>query len=381
MLARLAQRGAGVFARRSEETARLATRSTCGARLEFKMGKAQTAMDETDDKGKFVRTESKFRNWIKADGEFPPAKDRYAVYFSYACPWASRVYAVRNLLGLQDVIQMIPVMPIMERTRPDDDDDKHIGWVFSEERPDVLHGCKTIRDVYERVDKSGNNTKFTVPILFDKQEDKIVSNESAEIIRMLKEFDEFADKSAPLAGVDLYPKELQKDIDAVNDSFYNQFNNGVYRSGFAKSQEAYNEAVHEVWEALDDAEAILSKQRYIAGDGTRFTEADIRLFVTAVRFDEIYASHFKCIRRISETCPNLFEYTKEILQMPGILETVEIDDAKTHYTCSHKNINPFSIIPISPFKFNSDKEFPECWYDVHYNTPHNREEKFPLKSN
>ncbi|GBG28836.1 Glutathione S-transferase omega-like 2 [Hondaea fermentalgiana] len=340
--------------------------------------KAVTAMDEMSKDGKFQRTESQYRAWVKADGstDFPAEKDRYVIYYSWACPWACRTLAVRALLGLQDVIETIAVEPIMARTKPDDPEDQHIGWWFSDKRPDTINGCKHIRELYEKVDPQGKTTKFTVPVLFDKKQNKIVSNESSEIIRMLKEFNEFADKSAPFAGVDLYPEDLKKEIDAVNEWVYPMYNNGVYRSGFATSQEAYNEAVKEVWEALDRAEKILSEQRYLAGD--RFTEADVRFFVTSVRFDEIYASHFKCTRRISESCPHVFEHLKEILQMPGVRDTVDIDDARTHYTCSHKKINPFSIIPISPFQAFSDKDFPECWYEVHMK-PHNRDEKFPVK--
>ncbi|GBG31604.1 Glutathione S-transferase omega-like 2 [Hondaea fermentalgiana] len=335
--------------------------------------KAKEGWVTTGEKGDFKRAESVFRNWIKADGstEFPVEKDRYVVYISYACPWASRVYAAINLLGLRDVFEIIPVEDVFQRTRPDDPDDEHKGWVFSERRPDTLLGTSTIREIYELQDPDVE-TRYTVPIVFDKKQKRIVSNESAEILRMINsEFGSLRDKdSGPLAEIDLYPEDLREAIDEVNAWVYPQLNNGVYRCGFAVKQEAYDEAVSDVWDALDKAEAILARQRYMTGD--RFTEADLRLFVTCIRYDEIYAEHFKCTRRIADTCPNLWGFTREIYQMPGIKETVVLDACSNHYRKSHPTINPHGIIPISYFRIKSSKPFPECAYEA-FSAPHGRD--------
>jgi len=332
-------------------------------------GKAKTAMDEVDADGNFQRTDALFRNWIEKGGEFPPAKDRYILYISWACPWASRCMAVRALLGLQEVIKAFPVEAVMQRTRPDDPNDEHIGWWFSESRPEPVYGCKTIRELYEKHDEKGTTTKFSVPVLFDTEKKKIVSNESSEIIRMLKEFEEFADPKAPFFGVDLYPKELQKEIDEMNDLVYNPINNGVYRCGFSTKQSAYEKAAKELIEHMEKVEDILSKQRYLVGDS--FTEADVRLAMTLFRFTEIYTCHFKCIVRL-EDFPNMLGFTRELFQMDGVKETVDIADAKTHYYKSHAKQNSYGIIPISPYERPGSQTFPQCYYNFMMQ-PHGRD--------
>mmetsp|Transcript_2979 Transcript_2979/g.5029 ORF Transcript_2979/g.5029 Transcript_2979/m.5029 type:complete len:344 (+) Transcript_2979:166-1197(+) len=303
-------------------------------------GKAQSAMEEVSKNGAFVRTDATFRNWIKADGstEFAPEKGRYHLVVCLACPWASRCLAVRKIKGLDDVIGVTATKPIFDRTS---DKDKHTGWIFEED--DQFLGARTVRELYEG--QEGQSSKFTVPILYDLKTDKFVSNESSEIIRMLNsEFNEFATKNKDL---DLYPESNRDKIDEVNEWVYPMINNGVYRSGFAQSQEAYDEAVDEVFEGLDTAEEILSNQTFIASDD-KISEADIRLFVTLVRFDEVYHGHFKCNKKRIEDYPNLSNYTRHIYQMDGIADTVDMFHIKEHYHRSHPSINPFGIVPKGP---------------------------------
>ena len=303
------------------------------------------------------------------DVRFPAAGGgRYHLYVAYACPWAHRTLMVRALKGLEDAITVTIVHPIWRRTRPDITDDMHTGWFFGttavgdetltnadgnggpfptaypKNQPDPNGAAISIRDVYERaaLDTADGQTGgvYSVPILWDTQQNTIVSNESSEIIRMLNsEFNAFSKNP----DLDLYPPELRDTIDEVNDWVYPSINNGVYRCGFAKSQTAYDEAIAALTKAFDRVEQILQQQRYIAGN--RFTEADVRLFVTLLRFDEVYTVYFKCNTRSVEYSDAMLNYCREIYQMPGVKETVDMEQIKTHYYASHPKLNYYSIIP------------------------------------
>jgi len=293
--------------------------------------------------GRFVRKDSAFRNWITADGSAGPTGEggfkaepgRYHLYVSLACPWAHRALIFRALKGLQAMIDVSVVSPFM----------RDQGWTFHNDFPgvvaDPLHGAEFAHQVYSKADPTYTG-RVTVPILWDKQTGRIVSNESSEIIRM---FNSAFDGVGATPG-DFYPADLRAEIDAVNAPIYNTVNNGVYKSGFATSQEAYEEAVTALFATLDDLEERLSGRRYLAGD--RITEADWRLFTTLVRFDPVYVGHFKCnIRRIVDY-PNLWAYTRELYQVPGVAETVNMDHIKTHYYASHETVNPTGIVPVGP---------------------------------
>lgn len=320
---------------------------------------ARTAVDETANSGAFVRSPSAFRSFISKDqgSTFLPESGRYHLYISYACPWACRCLSFVMLKGLDKAISFTSVKPKWERTK---ESDTHMGWVFpvsnmeeSGAEPDPLHGAKTIRDLYELA-SANYSGKYTVPVLWDKKLQTIVSNESSEIIRMLNsEFNDIAENG----DLDLYPHDLRTQIDEVNEWIYDRINNGVYRCGFATKQEPYDEAVGKLYEALDKCEEILAKQRYLSGSS--LTEADIRLFVTLIRFDEVYAVHFKCNKKLLREYPNLFNYTKEIFQIPGMSSTVNMDHIKKHYYGSHPSINPHGIIPQGP--------------NIDYSSPHDRE--------
>eukprot|EP00511_Aplanochytrium_stocchinoi_P008453 CAMPEP_0204857370 /NCGR_PEP_ID=MMETSP1347-20130617/20634_1 /ASSEMBLY_ACC=CAM_ASM_000690 /TAXON_ID=215587 /ORGANISM="Aplanochytrium stocchinoi, Strain GSBS06" /LENGTH=342 /DNA_ID=CAMNT_0052004747 /DNA_START=192 /DNA_END=1220 /DNA_ORIENTATION=- len=311
---------------------------------------AHTAMDEVSHDGTFVRTETVFRNKISNEqgSKFPAEKGRYHLYVSYACPWASRCLAVRALKGLEDVISLSVVSAVFAKTKPEDEADTHKGWVFvrkdeeADAIPDTVMGAKTIRELYEL----NNDTlgKYTVPILFDKKQKVIVNNESAEIIRILNcEFNGYAKNP----DVDLYPEALRKKIDETNEWVYPHINNGVYRCGFAQKQKAYDIAVKGLFEHLEKAEKILSDQRYLTSN-TQITEADIRFFVTIVRFDEVYHGHFKCNKKKISDYPAITGHMREIYQLPGMAETVNMTHIKEHYHRSHPTINPFGIVPIGP---------------------------------
>ena len=292
--------------------------------------------------GKFVRTTTQFRSWITKDGSAGPTgssgfkaeSDRYHLYISLACPWASRTLIMRALKGLEEHISISVVNPFML---------EH-GWTF-EQADGVIADSELHSDYLYQVylaaqpDYSG---RVTVPVLWDKKTKTIVNNESAEIMRMLNTaFNDITGNTT-----DYYPKELQADIDAMNDFVYPNINNGVYKAGFATSQAVYEEEVKNLFAALDKLETLLSFQNYLIGN--RFTEADIRLFTTLVRFDSVYYGHFKCnIRRLLDY-PNLWNYTKGIYNMPGIAATVNFDHIKKHYYGSHKTINPTGIIPAGP---------------------------------
>jgi glutathionyl-hydroquinone reductase len=289
-----------------------------------------------DEQGRFQRNPTTFRNQITADGGsgFPAVSDRYHLYVSYACPWAHRTLIMRQLKGLTDAISISAVDPLMAED----------GWEFSDFSgtiPDTVNHTKYLRDVYALADPNYTG-RVTVPILWDKETSTIVNNESREIIRMFDtEFAEIAKNN-----IDLYPQELQTKIDQAIADIYNPINNGVYRAGFARSQEAYTEAVTELFTALDYWEGILANQTYLCGDS--LTEADICLFTTLFRFDAVYYVHFKCNLRHIWDYPNLWNYLKRIYQYPGVKETCNLEHIKLHYYQSHPHINPSGIVPKGP---------------------------------
>jgi len=309
--------------------------------------------DTKSTQGRFERSKSQFRNWVTADGSAGPTGEggfkaepgRYHLYVSYACPWAHRTLIFRALKKLEDVISVSVVDYLMVEE----------GWTFygtTGSTGDALYGSKRLHEIYTRADPTYSG-RVTVPVLWDKQRETIVSNESSEIIRMLNSaFDAFGD-----ASLDLYPEALRGEIDTLNEFVYPNINNGVYRAGFATSQEAYEEAVGQVFAALHTLEEKLSKSRYMAGSS--LTEADWRLFTTLLRFDPVYVGHFKCnLRRIADY-PNLWNYTKELYQAPGVASTVNMEHIKGHYYCSHKTINPTGIVPLGP--------------EIDFSAPHDRD--------
>lgn len=305
----------------------------------------------TNAKGEFIRSTSKFRNWIRDDpsAEHPAEANRYHLYVSWACPWAHRTLAVLKLKGLNDVISFSVVDSLLEM-------EKGCGWAFGENYPDPHHPTFThLKDVY-KLNEPNYSDRVTVPVLFDLKAQKIVNNESSEIIRMLNsEFNKFARHP----GLNLYPEHLHSRIDELNEQVYPKLNNGVYRAGLAKSQEAYEAAFQDVFSMLDTLETILSKQRYLI-DSNQITEADIRAWVTLLRFDPVYFTHFKCNKKmISKDYPNIYGFVREICQMDGIKETVNLYEIKKHYYASHLMINPTGIIPLGP--------------DIDYEIPHGRD--------
>lgn len=308
--------------------------------------------DTKKNDGRFVRKESQFRNWITADGAAGPSGiagfkaevGRYHLYVSHACPWAHRTMIFRALKGLEDMISISVVHWFMAED----------GWTFEEGEgaiADTINSSQFMHQVYTAA-KSDYSGRVTVPALWDKQTNTIVSNESLEIIRMFNSaFDDIGAKAG-----DYYPEPLQDEIDSLNDRIYGSINNGVYKSGFATTQEAYEEAVHPLFDTLDWLEQKLENQRYLTG--TSITEADWRLFTTLVRFDPVYVGHFKCnIRRIIDYT-NLSNYVRDLYQQPGVAETVHMDHIKKHYYTSHETINPSRVVPVGP--------------DVDFFTPHNR---------
>ncbi|MEM9470311.1 MAG: glutathione S-transferase family protein [Pseudomonadota bacterium] len=284
--------------------------------------------------GSFKRSETSFRNWITADGEFPAQAGRYHLYVSLACPWAHRTLIMRSLKGLEDQIPVSVVNWFMGED----------GWSFENGDgvvADPVFGAGHMSDVYAAA-KPDYTGRVTVPVLLDTETRQIVSNESAEIIRM---FNSAFDQVGARPG-DYYPQELRDEIDRVNARIYDTVNNGVYKSGFARSQQAYEAAVLPLFDTLDWMEDILSRQHWLAGD--RFTEADVRAFTTLVRFDPVYHGHFKCNRRRVVDYPNLWAYTREIYQMPGVAETVDLDHIRNHYYASHETVNPTRIVAVGP---------------------------------
>lgn len=298
--------------------------------------------DTSKTGGRFERSESQFRDFITLDGapaegrtrSFKAEPGRYHLYVSYACPWAHRTLIFRKLKKLEHVISFSVVHHFMGEN----------GWTFLKAdgaTGDELYGLEYLHQIYIKADPHYSG-RVTVPVLWDKKTETIVSNESAEIIRMLNEvFDEWGD-----ASVDLYPKPQRVQIDAMNDLVYPNINNGVYRAGFATTQRAYEEAFEQLFSTLDELENILSRHRYLLGN--QQTEADWRLFTTLVRFDAVYVGHFKCNLRRIEDYPNLSNYLHDLYQVPGIAETVNMQHIKAHYYGSHKTINPMGIIPQGP---------------------------------
>ena len=323
--------------------------------------------DTKSNGGKFKRQDAGFRNWVTTDGSPGPSGEggfkaeagRYHLYVSHACPWANRTMIFRNLKGLQDAIDVSVVDWFMG---------DH-GWEFrtvNEDRPDLeadtsfvgdqLFGSDYMYQIYTRA-KSDYSGRVTVPVLWDKETGTIVSNESSEIIRMFNSaFEGIA------SGPDYYPEDLRAAIAPINERVYDTVNNGVYKCGFATTQDAYEEAFHPLFASLDWLEGILAENRYLTGD--RLTEADWRLFTTLVRFDPVYVGHFKCNRQRIFDYPNLWNYTLELFQHPGVAETIHLDHIKNHYYASHETINPTRIVPVGP--------------QIDYRAPHDRDARVKL---
>ena len=302
--------------------------------------------------GEFVRSQTQFRNWVTSDGRpgpghgrsFKAEPGRYHLYVSLACPWAHRTLIFRKLKKLEDLISVSVVHHFLGED----------GWTFLAKdggTGDHLYGLDFLHQIYSRAAPNYSG-RVSVPVLWDRKEETIVSNESAEIIRMFNSaFNEWGD-----AALDFYPEPLRKKIDDLNATIYATVNNGVYRAGFATRQEAYEQAFDELFSTLNTLEDILSRQRYLTGGS--LTEADWRLFTTLVRFDPVYFGHFKCnLRRIADY-PNLSNYLRDLYQVPGVAATVDIPHVKKHYYGSHETINPTRIVPLGP--------------EIDYAAPHDR---------
>jgi glutathionyl-hydroquinone reductase len=313
---------------------------------------------DTGTTGHFVRDQSAFRNWVTPDGGPGPAGSggfkaepgRYHLYVSLACPWAHRTLIFRKLKKLESIISVSIVDPHMGEQ----------GWAFGAgdgsltpgSTRDEVNGASYLHQIYTAA-KPDYTGRVTVPVLWDKQSRTIVNNESAEIIRILNSaFNQWGD-----SGTDFYPAALRDSIDAINRVVYDTVNNGVYRCGFATKQAAYEEAFDALFKTLDELESRLGKQRYLTGHS--LTEADWRLFTTLVRFDSVYHGHFKCNLRRLVDYSNLWNYTRELYQVPGVSETVNLAQIKRHYYTSHPTINPTGIIPKGPA--------------IDFTVPHNRE--------
>jgi len=310
--------------------------------------------DTAKTAGKFERSIAQFRNWVTPEGEAGPSgkggfkaePGRYHLYVSYACPWAHRTLMMRELKGLTDMISLSVVHPLMLEQ----------GWTFATDfdgaTGDTLFGYDYFHQIYTRADPHYSG-RVTVPVLWDKQTNSLVSNESSEIIQMFNSaFDQLGAEPT-----DYYPQALRAEIDRVNDWIYESVNNGVYKAGFATSQAAYDEAVERLFERLDEIEVLLSSQRYLAG--AQMTLADIRLFPTLLRFDPVYVQHFKCDRKRIADYPALANYLRDIYQTPGIEKTLNLAHNRHHYYRSHATINPHGIISTGPI------------FDL--NAPHGRE--------
>lgn len=316
---------------------------------------AESWLDKELDEGEFKRMESSFRHWVTADGSAGPTgdsgfkaeADRYHLYISDACPWAHRTVIFRKLKQLENVIGVSCVEAEMLND----------GWTFSKDGKysDHLHSFRYAYQLYQKADPQFTG-QITVPILWDKKNGTIVNNESSEIIRMLNSaFNEYTE-----VKTDFYPAHLQSEIDTVNQPIYDNINNGVYRCGFATTQAAYEKAFDQLFTQLELTEQRLAKQRYLCGD--QLTEADWRLFTTLVRFDAVYFGHFKCnLKRIVDY-PNLSNYLRELYQVPGIAETIDMDYIKRHYYVSHTTINPTQVVPKGP--------------SLDFTAPHNRNRSY-----
>jgi putative glutathione S-transferase len=292
--------------------------------------------DEQGQTGIFVRQADAFDDWVTGDGRsgFPAASGRYHLYVSLACPWAHRTIIVRRLKRLEGTIGMSVVDPIRD----------DLGWAFRDvpgAGPDPVNGFAFLSQAYLATNP-GYHGRVTVPVLWDRQTRRIVSNNDDHIMRMLETaFDAFGD-----ASLDLYPPAYSAEIDRLNERIYQTVNNGVYRAGFATAQAAYEEAAYGVFETLDELEARLAARRYLFG--ARPVETDWRLFVTLIRFDAVYYGHFKCnLRRIVDY-PNLWGYLRDLYQIDGVAQTVNFDHIKRHYYATHDDINPTRIVPIGP---------------------------------
>jgi len=307
-------------------------------------GQWQDKWYDTDSTGgRFERQASRFRHWVTADGSpgpegeggFKAESGRYHLYVSYACPWAHRALVMRAWKGLESHIDVSVVHPLMLEN----------GWElrtdFDAATGDRLYGLDKLYELYLKADANYTG-RVTVPVLWDRERETIVNNESSEIIRMLgSAFDGIGARPG-----DYYPEDLRERIDAINDIVYNRVNNGVYKAGFATAQEAYDEAVAALFETLEDLERRLGESRYLVGN--TLTEADLRLWTTLVRFDAVYTTHFKCDRKRIVDYPNLHGLLCDIYQMPGVADTVHMDHIRRHYFGSHPTINPYGIVSIGP---------------------------------
>jgi putative glutathione S-transferase len=284
--------------------------------------------------GDFVRQQSKFRDWVTADGSsgYRAEPGRYHLYVSLACPWSHRAVIVRMLKRLEDVVSMSHIHPFRDER----------GWALpGGEFADEVNGFRFLSEAYEAT-VPGYDGRVSVPVLWDRETGRVVNNESADIVRMLNsEFDEWGD-----ASVDLCPADLRAEIDELNESIYENVNNAVYQAGFASSQAAYERAYRRVFDTLPKLEERLAERRYLTGD--RITEADWRLWVTLVRFDPVYNTHFRCNGARIVDYPNLWGYTRELYQWPGVAQTVAMDQIKRHYYTTHDSLNPSRIIPAGP---------------------------------
>lgn len=307
------------------------------------------AEDLTNEAGEFERDETAFRDQITADPDaaFPAEAGRYHLYVSYACPWAHRTLLVRALKGLEDAVSVSVVDPF----RAED------GWQFTPEKegctPDRLYGSAYLRELYVRADPDATG-RVTVPVFWDTETETVVNNESAEILQMLDTgMDAVAERD-----VDLYPEGYRDEVDRIIDEIYDPVNNGVYRAGFAGTQAAYDRAVDDLFDALNRWDDVLADRRYLAGDV--LTEADICMFTTLVRFDEVYHTHFKCNVRPIRDYEHLWPYLRDLYRLPGVAGTVRMDHIKEHYYTTHPGVNPKRIVPKGP--------------DPDFEAPHNRDE-------
>ena len=295
------------------------------------------ASEAIDDDGAFRRQETSFRDWIRDEpgARFQPAAGRYHLYVSYACPWAHRTLLVRSLKGLEDAISVDVVDPYRDEG----------GWQFTPEKagctPDTVTGADYLREVYRAADPETTG-RVTVPVLWDRETETIVNNESREILRMLDvAMDEVATRD-----VDLYPAGYREEVDEIIDAIYDPINNGVYRAGFARSQAAYDEAIDDLFDALDHWDSVLADRRYLAGD--RLTEADLCMFTTLVRFDQVYHTHFMCNVRHVHEYDHLWPYLRDLYTTPGLAETVEMAHIKEHYYTTHPDVTPSRIVARGP---------------------------------
>lgn len=314
-------------------------------------GEWKTKRDQEDQDGKFVRPSTTFRDRITADGSsgYPPEAGRYHLYVSLACPWANRTLIMRSLKGLEQAISVSVVHPHMGED----------GWMFADypgATGDAVNQVQYLRDIYLKAEPDFTG-RVTVPVLWDRQTQTIVNNESRDIIRM------FDHECGAIAqnDTDYCPPDLLEQVEHTMDAIYQPINNGVYRAGFATKQTAYDEAVMELFQALDHWEDILGHRRYLCGD--RITEADICMFTTLFRFDAVYYVHFKCnLQRIVDY-PNLWNYLKDLYQHPAFKSTCNLDHIKTHYYTSHPNVNPTGIVPKGPM--------------INFDEPHDRDRAYP----